>query len=230
MIPKKALQGEKCWRIIPSRYPPIDLFERITDSDDLEAIIALESMTNDRLRNEIGNLSLVKPEDRVSGPNTSYIMAAFTHLNPQGSRFSDGTWGVYYASLTLDTSIAETKYHREQFLSFTHEAPIHIDMRVITAPATGDLEDISTSDYLNKELYHREHYHNSQEFARTLREQDSKGILYQSVRHRTGHNIAVFKPKILKKCQQEQHLEYVWNGSSISSIFEKKLYKGHSTP
>ena len=32
------------------------------------------------------------PEERVkSGPGAScYVMAAFTHINPKGSRFSDG--------------------------------------------------------------------------------------------------------------------------------------------
>ena len=31
-------------------------------------------------------------------------MAAFTHLNPEGSRFSDGSYGVYYAAHTLATA------------------------------------------------------------------------------------------------------------------------------
>ena len=29
-----------CWRIIPSRFPPIDLFERVTDPADLEAVLS----------------------------------------------------------------------------------------------------------------------------------------------------------------------------------------------
>jgi hypothetical protein len=52
-------------------------------------------MTNPRLREEAGNLTLVPLEDRVSGPGTTPIMAAFTHLNPEGSRFSGGSFGVY---------------------------------------------------------------------------------------------------------------------------------------
>ena len=35
-----------CWWIIPSRFPPIQLLERVTDPDDLEAILELESLTN----------------------------------------------------------------------------------------------------------------------------------------------------------------------------------------
>ena len=49
------------WRIIPSRFPPIDLFERIADPADWEALIQLESLTNPRLRDEVGEITLVSP-------------------------------------------------------------------------------------------------------------------------------------------------------------------------
>src|SRR4030095_5398997 len=120
-IPVHLITWLPCWRIIPSRFPPIDLFERVADPADLEAMYALESLTNDRLREEVGELQIVLPRERISGRGTSYIMAAFTHLNPAGSWFSDGTYGVFYAAYTLDTAIAETRYHREQFLRATSE-------------------------------------------------------------------------------------------------------------
>ena len=46
-------------------------------------------------------------------------MAAFTHLNPQGSRFSDGSYGVFYCARSRDTAIAETRYHSALFLEAT---------------------------------------------------------------------------------------------------------------
>ena len=56
-------------------------------------------------------------------------MAAFTHLNPDGGRFTDSTYNAFYGGLTIDTAIAETKYHREEFLAATEEGrPIDIDM------------------------------------------------------------------------------------------------------
>src|SRR5437762_6306867 len=77
-------------RIVPSRFPPVGLFDRVASPEDLDAVFELEALTNDRLREQAGELSLVPPEDRVSGPGTTPIMAAFTHLNPEGGRFSDG--------------------------------------------------------------------------------------------------------------------------------------------
>jgi hypothetical protein len=44
-------------------------------------------------------------------------MAPFTHINVLGSRFSDGTYGVYYAAARLDTAIRETIHHFSKFAS-----------------------------------------------------------------------------------------------------------------
>jgi len=93
-LPVASIEWKPCRRIVPSRFPPIQLFERVADPDDLEAVFELESLTNSRLRDEVGDIRLVPPEDRISGPGTAVIMAAFTHLNPDGSRFTDGTYGV----------------------------------------------------------------------------------------------------------------------------------------
>ena len=40
-LPVARIEWEPCWRIIPSRFPPVQLFERVTDPHDLEAIFQL---------------------------------------------------------------------------------------------------------------------------------------------------------------------------------------------
>ena len=100
------------YRLVPSRFPPIQLFERVADPADLEAVIAIEGLTNDRIRDEVGEIRLVAPEDRISGPGSSPIMAAFTHVNPEGGRFTDGTFGAWYAAHDLHTAACETAHQR----------------------------------------------------------------------------------------------------------------------
>src|SRR5689334_10880632 len=95
--PIARVRWRPCHRIVPSRFPPVDLFERVADPADLEAVIAVESLTNDRLRDEIGEIALVPPADRVVGAGASFLMAPFTHVNSGGSRFADGSFGAYYA-------------------------------------------------------------------------------------------------------------------------------------
>src|SRR5262245_48077767 len=98
----RKIDWRKAWRIIAARYPPIDLFERVSANPAVwEVLIELEQLVNPRVRESVGEIRLVPPARRVSGPNASWVMAPFTHLNPKGSRFSDGSHGVYYAAKRL---------------------------------------------------------------------------------------------------------------------------------
>lgn len=221
-LPVARIGWMPCWRIVPSRFPPISLFERVTDPDDLEAVLELESLTNPRLRDAVGSLRLVPPGDRISGPGTSVIMAAFTHLNPDGSRFSDGSYGVFYAADSLDTAIAETRYHRERFMAATAQGRMELDMRVYLADLEGALHDLRGQAAAHPDVYHREAYAAGQQLARTLRRDGSNGIAYDSVRRKGGECVAVFRPPLLSNARQERHLCYLWDGRRIVTVYEKR--------
>ena len=221
-IPVAAVHWAPCFRIIPSRFPPINLFEAVADPADLEAVFQIEAMTNDRLREEAGELALVPPEDRVSGPGTSPIMAAFTHLNAAGDRFTDGSYGVFYAGLSLETAVSETTYHRAVFLRATAEPAQEVDMRVYSVDLVADLHDIRGMRSDLPALYHPTNYGMAQQTARELRDAGSGGIVYRSVRHDGGECAAVFRPHLLSNCRQERHLCYVWDGTRVATLSEKK--------
>ena len=40
---------EKLHRLVPSHFPPIDLFENVASPDELEIVFAIESITNERV-------------------------------------------------------------------------------------------------------------------------------------------------------------------------------------
>ena len=221
--PVVRVAWKPCWRIVPSRFPPIQLFERVTDPEDLEAIFELESLTNPRLRDETGDIRLVPPEDRIGGPGTSIIMAAFTHLNPEGSRFSDGSYGVFYAAGDLDTAIAETKLHRARFMRATAQSRMELDMRVYAIDLDGDLHDLRGRRAAFSLVYRHDDYAAAQYLAKTLREDGSNGIAYDSVRRNGGECAAVFRPPLLANARQERHLCYVWDGRQIATVYEKRL-------
>ena len=140
--PLHRIRWQRAYRIVPSRFPPVGVFDAIAEPKDLDALYRIESLTNPRLREEWGELSNVPKVHRVSGPGTTPLMAAFTHLNPDGSRFSGGSYGVLYLAHEFDTAVEETVYHREQFLKATHEPPIDITMRCYVTGVHGTLHDI----------------------------------------------------------------------------------------
>lgn len=221
--PVSEVRWRPCYRLIPSRFPPVQLFESVADPADLDAVFEIESLTNDRLRDEVGDLTLVPPEDRVAGPGSSFVMGAFTHVHPQGGRFTDGTFGAYYAAHTRETAIRETVYHRERFLRDMMSPPTELDMRVLQATLRAQLHDIRGLRGERPDLYDPSDYSGSRAFARDLRERGSWGVAYDSVRHEGGECAAVFRPPAISRCRQAAHLGYVWNGREISMVYEKRV-------
>ena len=222
-----ALSWKPSWRLVASRFPPVGLFDRVARATDIETVYAIESLTNARLRDEVGELALVAAVERVSGPGTTPIMAAFTHLNGQGSRFTDGSYGVYYAAHSIDTAIVETAFHRARFLAATEEAPIEIDMRSYAADIVAEFHDIRGGAKRYAAYYDPDTsaYGPAQLLARGLRERGSNGIAYDSVRDVGGECVAVFKPRAIAPVVQGPHYCYVWDGKAIAHIYIKSAYE-----
>lgn len=217
-LPFAAERWRATVRIVPSRFPPVGLFERVADPRDLDAVYDLEGLTNPRLREESGELARVAPEDRIGGPGSTPVMAAFTHINPYGSRFSDGSYGVYYCARARPTAIRETVYHRERFLRDSAEAPIMLEMRVYYADLRERLHDIRVLRERHPEWYHPDDYRAARELGRALRDAQSFGVLYASVRDAGGECAAVLRPRALSAVTQGEHLGYYWDGERIAQV------------
>jgi hypothetical protein len=220
-IPRRRITWRPSRRIVPSRYPTVHLFERVAPATEFEALAELESMTNDRLRDERGEIALVPREERPRGVNPSVIMAPFTHLNPEGSRFSDGTYGVCYVAHDLETAIEETRHHRARFMRATREPPMELEMRVYLVDLDAELHDLRGRRRAMRAVHSAENYAAAQRLARRLRSAGSAGIAYPSVRRPGGECAAVFTPSALSNCRQERHLSYVWDGEQVSRIYRK---------
>lgn len=212
----------QAWRIVASRYPPIFLFERLTSDPAVwEALIALEQLTNPRVRDEVGDIALVPPAERVAGPGASYVMASFTHVNPKGSRFSDGSYGVYYAAAELETAIAETVFHFESFARDSTDPPRMEDMRVLLGVIDEDFEDVATlAEPHRSQILDPDSYSVAQAYARELRNGGSNGVTYSSVRRTVGQCVGAFKPRAVGLPRQERHLKYRWNGDRVDRYFD----------
>lgn len=224
-VPVTGIEWSPCFRIIPSRYPPRNLFERVADEDDLDVVFAIESVTNDRLRDERGEIPIVPDEERSRIAGMAFVMAPFTHIAPGGSRFTDGTFGAFYASHDLDTAIDETVYHRERFLAATREEPVEVEMRVLRVRLKAPVHDLRALRGGYPELYSSDEYGPSQLFGRAVREAGGAGVVYDSVRREGGECVAIYRPRAIQRCQQAQHLAYVWDGERIVSIYEKRVLR-----
>jgi hypothetical protein len=221
-IPVRRVHWRNAVRIIPSVFPPVNLFERVANPEDLDAVQAIESAYNPRLRDAVGDLSLVPRDERVVGPGAGYIMAAITHVSPEGSRFSNGTYGVFYAAYRESTAIAETRFHRERFMRATKEARCELDMRVLGVTVRASLHDPRGKREILPDVYSPDDYTASQLLGGALRAGGSSGVVYDSVRQDGGKCIGAFRPRLLSHCRDWKHLRYVWDGARITDVFEVK--------
>ena len=219
-LPLVQTDWHPAYRIIPTRFPSINLFDRVASPEDFDALYALEAMTNSRIRDELGEITLVPEAERLYGPGSGPIMAAFTHLNPSGSRFSDGSYGVFYAAREKAAAIAETRYHQARFLSATNEGPMQLQMRVYHVEVSGqfhDLRGVKRDD----PLYHPQSYTASQALGKSLRQAHSHGVLYRSVRMESGECIAAFRTGVLSNCRHGSQMLYQWDGEKIADVYEQ---------
>jgi hypothetical protein len=220
--PVHPIRWQRAYRIVPSRFPPVGVFDAIAAPQDLEALYQVEALTNPRVREAWGELANVPPARRVSGPGTTPLMAAFTHVNPEGSRFSDGSFGVLYVAHEFATAIEETAYHRERFLAATAEPAIDIAMRTYVSAVHGALNDIRGGWPAE---HARDNYVASRALGLKLRGAGADGIAYDSVRRAGGECAALFYPDLAKPCVQGKHLLYRWDGKRIAQVLEISAVK-----
>jgi hypothetical protein len=219
--PVRRVRWHEAHRILPSRYPPIQLFERLTDDPaEWETLAEIESLTNPRIRDEIGDIHLVRPADRVSGPGASWVMASFTHRNPNGSRFSDGSYGVYYAARELPTAIAETVFHLGRFYSATADPPHGEAMRVLIGRIDASFHDLRGNEPAWARFLDPDDYTASRDLGWRLRTEGSNGVVYPSVRRAGGQCVGAFRPNAVGLPIQGRHLQYFWDGTRISRYFD----------
>jgi len=218
--PTARVLWRRSFRIIPTRYPPIALFERIADPADWDDLLEIESLTNDRIRDEVGEIRLVAPEERVSGPGATWVMGTFTHIG-RPTRFSDGSYGVYYAARTLDASIAESAYHAARFFSATAEPAAEMTMRVLVGGIDAVLHDLRRSRLRFRTVFALDDYSAAQALARELHASGSNGIVYPGVRLAGSECVAAFRPRVVRPMpRHEGHLRYHWDGTRVDRYWD----------
>lgn len=208
---------EPVYRIILSRYPQIDLFERVSNPQDWEVLYAVESLTNPRLRDEVGDIRLVAPEDRVYGDGASWIMAAFTHppVDGRGGRFNRD-FGIYYCATDEAVAIAESSLHRARFLLESRIEQTTQEMRVIRAQL-GQVNLHDVRHLAGHAIYDSNDYGAAQQLGYALRDANSFGVHYQSVRA-DGECYGVLRPKALSDAIHWRYLRYHYDQGSIVEV------------
>ena len=220
------LAGEplQAYRLVNSKFPPVALFDDVADADEFEVLYQIQELTNPRLKNEVGRLELIPRSDIPFGiPGCSYATAPFTHVNPAGSRFSDGRFGVLYLADSMETALAEVKHH--QSLYWSNVPGLNYERLVFRGLSCSFVEagmKDATSIAMTDPVYDPDDYTHSRRLGKLVKEAGCPGLRYNSVRMHGSHCWALMTPKPVLSVVQAAHYEMIWNGqvTSVSQISE----------
>lgn len=210
-------------RLIPSQFPPVGLFDTVATAADLAAVMELVGWTNDRLvANRIARLP--QSEWVYGVPNASIVMAAFLHVAPGGMRFNGPELGAWYAADELRTAAAEVGHHLRRETAARGKAAMTRTYRAYTTTLLGNYLDIRGRQAARPEVYASDRYDASQKLGEEVRASGGAGLLYDSLRRRTGSNVVAHRPGNITEIVQTDHFEITVLANS-RTIDVRKLSK-----
>lgn len=218
-IPRTAVVPIKGYRLIHTKYPPISVFEDVASPEEFDVLFEIQEMTNPRLLDEVGNLHLLPRDEWVLGiPGAHYAMAAFTHVNPDGSRFSNGDYGVYYIGDSKATAIAEVTYHCNRYWQNVPDLKFErFEYRCLATELSGSAFADITGLPNGHEYYYPADYREAQVFGANLRTAREIGVTYRSVRNAGGICWALLTPRTITSVVQSSLHQIIWD-SGITSV------------
>lgn len=208
-------------RLLPSRFADQEdsvLSALAEDADHLADLFLLDNATNQRLRAERGNMAGIGIDELVFGiPNFRLINAAFTYPRPEGSRFNSGQRGAWYCGFDVQTALAEIVFHKTVEYVEIDFFEDSVSYQALLADFSGHFHDLRDAPLFAPCLSPTS-YVASQELAQRLLDAGSMGVVYPSVRHPSGTNLACFRPALVGNVRRAQAYQLTWSGSPAPTI------------
>ena len=214
-VPTRRVRWKAAYRLVPSRYPPISIFERLAGPEDCwSSCMPLEGLTNPRLREAAGrNKSRSSIAQSVWSRCVSCHGAILRMRSPdRPTRFSTGWFGLYYAGKK-----SRRPFERSRFIwgASTPAPPILRTTKTFRAyegAIDSVLHDLRKGDWAIFLDPNPTNYVHAQTLGGRLRDSGSNGVVYPSVRHRKGECIGAFWPRRCRhpSADQTYHVEMEW--------------------
>lgn len=213
-------QFDTC-RLIPSRFADVEdsVLAPLSENDaHLADLFDLDNATNARLVGESGGWHGIGVDELVFGvPNFRIINAAFTYPRPEGSRFNDGDRGAWYCAFDARTALAEITFHKAVEYQEIGRFDDTVNYQTMLADFTSTFHDLRSAEQF-ADCLDPASYVASQQFAGRLLREGSMGIIFPSVRHPGGTNLACFRPALVGNVRKGQAYRLTWRGSPIPTV------------
>ncbi len=211
-FPSVSVSGRWC-RLIPSRFPPVDVYERLGDARVRSAAVKLENLTNPRLAAKSRIEAGVGATAATSHRTQNWNHAPFAYTNPEGSYLLDSGRPALEMVETVEDALAYFLARREAFLARTDEPPTHLDMRLLSTPVEGVFADLT-------QLSQDEIGRQGRTVGRWLYDDGASGAVFRHPQHRDTRTLSVFDGSVLGRTDQATHYRFTWDGQRIKTVYD----------
>lgn len=188
---------------------PMDPFDDLIDGDEHLSDTAGETVANVTAR-------ILGPID--TSPEYNAILYPFIHESMRPSRYGDGTFAVWYGSMTPEVTVYETAFHM-MTARMAVEAPhggILVQNRAIyTVHCRALLIDLRQKrtrfPFLTDTDYTR-----TQDIGRRLYHEGHPGLMTPSARLANGDNLALFTSDVLSNAAMDRRLRYALDPGALT--------------
>lgn len=202
------------YRLIPSRFPPVNVYEGLIANDRLDDVYAAEGLTNPRLRS-LNRITSAGVADAAADPRLqNWNLAPFAYGDPDGTLFFDERKPCLEVAVERQTALAISVAKRERFLSHTAMPSTGLDMRMLRTPVKGkfwDLRNLADPIAGLPEADRRA--------IGAQMPEEAQGILYRPVERGAGTAIAILTGDVLQRSMQTVHFRYAWDGRKITLLY-----------
>lgn len=197
------------FRLIPSRFPPVSVYEGLVSENLVDRVAEIEALTNPRLdaaRTLRRNFS-----DAASPALQNWNSAPFRYLNPEGSTFFPPERPALEIADCEQTAVIVSVRRREEFLRRTAEGPCELDMRVLKTPFRGRFFDFRP---LQDEGEEPDRYRFGAEVP-----PGRDGVLFHPSQRPSATCVSILRADALGRSTQTNHYRFIWNGTKIEKLY-----------
>ena len=197
------------YRLIPSRFPPVNVYDGIINTDRQSVLADVEGLTNPRMRMEE---RLRATGEATADSIQNWNIAPFAYPNPEGGRFFPMHRPSSELAADLQTALAVSVARREAFLSRTEEPSMEFDMRLFKTPIRAErLVDLR---HLPLDLTREQRLRAGESVP-----EGADGAVYYVPERPSGCCVALLSPRLKARTVQATHYRFVWDGQRISKIY-----------
>jgi hypothetical protein len=211
--PIVPIDREWC-RLIPSKFPTMDVYERL-QSNQLRAVaLQLEKLTNPRLAAKARLTRNAVPAATYSPQLQNWNHAPFAYVNPDGTYLLGPPFPVMEVAGDARGALAWAILRREKFMRETDEPFTGLDMRMLTNRIRANFVDLRGASL---EIDQADRW----KLGRHYYDRQASGILFRHPEIPGAEFLSIFNPIVLAgEGVLSSHYRFRWNGTRISLIYD----------